>query len=171
MTMMGRADEAHSPDISTAEALRQITERQDAEIERVLDREAAQQVDTVFVTSDTGGTKGSKLARYGQIPTHPLRLLAEHYGKGNEKYPTDPETGIDNWRNGYDWNLSYDALQRHANAFWGGEDIDPETGSPHLIAVAWHCFTMVEWARNEALTAMYDNRQDPRDVLDDSPHV
>lgn len=166
MTMTGRADEAHSPDPTIAE----LIEATDTQVAALLERER-NVADTVFVTSDTGGTKGSKLARYGQIPTHPLRLLAEHYGIGNLKYPTDPETGIDNWRNGYDWHLSYDALQRHANAFWSGEDIDPETGSPHLIAVAWHCFTMVEWARNEALTAMYDNRQDPRDVLDDAPHV
>jgi len=100
----------------------------------------------VRVTSSTGGAKGSKVARFDLIPTGPLWELAEHYGKGAIKY--ERVNGMDNWRNGYDWHLSYAALQRHANAFWDGEDIDPETGSKHLIAVAWHAFTLVEFMKS-----------------------
>lgn len=37
-------------------------------------------------------------------------------------------------------------LMRHLLAFWNGEDIDVETGSPHIVASAWHCLTMVEFA-------------------------
>ena len=97
----------------------------------------------VRVTSTTGASKGSKPARFDLIPTGPLWELAEHYGKGALKYA--PVNGRDNWRNGYDWHLSYAALQRHANAFWAGEDIDAETGSKHLIAVAWHAFALAEF--------------------------
>lgn len=109
-------------------------------------------------TADSGGAKGVKLARFDQIPAYPLRLLAEKYGKGNDKYPAT--NGIDNWRNGYPWHLSYGAMMRHANAFWLGEDIDPDDGTPHLIAVAWHAFTMTEWSRHPGLVAKYDTRQD-----------
>jgi hypothetical protein len=93
----------------------------------------------IRVTSATGGQKGSKLARFDLIPTVPFQELAEHYGKGAKKYDDD------NWRKGYDWRLSYAALSRHLTAFWGGEDLDPETGTPHVICAAWHCFALREF--------------------------
>lgn len=111
----------------------------------------------VRITSDTGGAKESKLARHDQIPTYPLHCLAEHYGAGNAKYPT-PAGEKDNWRKGYNWSLSYAAMQRHANAFWSGEDIDAETGHSHLTAVAWHAFALLEWSRHPEL-ARFDDRQ------------
>lgn len=92
--------------------------------------------DETIHISETGGRKAGNLERYDLIPTEPLRLLAKHYGVGSLKYDDD------NWQKGYDWRLSYAALQRHVNQFWAGEDIDAETGSPHLIAAAWHCFTL-----------------------------
>lgn len=88
----------------------------------------------------TGAQKGEKLARFDLIPIRPLWLLAEHFGKGARKYLPR------NYERGYDWSLSYAAAQRHLNAFWGGDDIDPETGSPHLIAAAWHCLALVEFS-------------------------
>ena len=96
----------------------------------------------IRVTSETGGQKGAKLARFDLMPVDALRELAEHYGKGEKKYPT--EAGIPNFRKGYDISLSYAALQRHANQFWGGEDIDAETGSNHMIAAAWHALYIVQ---------------------------
>lgn len=113
--------------------------------------------------SQTGGAKDSKLARFDQIPSYPLRLLAERYGAGNQKYETGPGE-LDNWRKGYAWSLSYAAMQRHANAFWSGEDIDPDSGQPHLAAVAWHAFTLLEWGRHPELAEKYDDRQDPRSI-------
>lgn len=113
-------------------------------------------------TSDSGAQKGSKLARYDMIPADALDELARHYGKGAEKYAAfDSGDGlgkIDNWRRGYDWSLSYAALQRHAWAFWNREDIDEETGSKHLIAAAWHCLTMAHWMNNPELAQKYDDR-------------
>ncbi len=88
---------------------------------------------------DTGGEKGSKLARFDLIPTEPLTKLAEHYGAGAEKYEDR------NWERGYDWSLSYAALQRHLISWWGGEDIDEETKSNHLVAVIWHAFALLEY--------------------------
>ncbi len=93
------------------------------------------------VNEATGGEKGQKLARFDLIPAHPLWLLAEHYGRGARKYADR------NWERGYDWSLSFQAMQRHAWLYWQGEDIDPETGSPHLVAVAWHAFALLEYAR------------------------
>lgn len=87
--------------------------------------------------SRTGGEKGVKLERFDLIPVEALTKLATHYGIGAEKYDDNQ------WRKGYEWSKSYAALQRHLTAFWGGEDIDPETGSPHMAAVAWHAFTLM----------------------------
>lgn len=88
------------------------------------------------VDPDTGAQKGAKLAKFGLIPQGPLRELAEHFGKGSLKYADH------NWRRGYNWSLSYDALCRHLQQFWDGEDYDEETGSKHIIAVAWHALAL-----------------------------
>lgn len=87
--------------------------------------------------SSTGGEKGVKLERFDLIPIEALTALATHYGVGARKYADNQ------WRKGYEWSKSYAALQRHLTAWWGGEDIDAETGSSHLAAVAWHAFTLL----------------------------
>lgn len=99
------------------------------------------EVETRVVDPTTGGEKGSKAERFDLIPVDALTALARHYGRGAEKYSDE------NWLRGYDWKLSYAALQRHANAWWAGEDVDPETGSSHMTAVAWHAFTLFVFAR------------------------
>ena len=86
----------------------------------------------------TGAEKGVKLARYDLIPTEPLRILAEHYGRGAQKYAER------NWELGLDWSKLYAAAQRHLNQFWAGEDIDPETQTPHVISAAWMCFALCQ---------------------------
>ncbi len=91
----------------------------------------------------TGGAKGSKPARFDLIPPDVLWELATHYGLGEEKYPS-PEPGVMNWQLGYNYSLSYAALQRHLFQWSQGEDFDPETGSHHLIAVMWHA-TCLRW--------------------------
>lgn len=93
----------------------------------------------VRVTSSTGGQKGTKPARFDLLPPRALTTVAELYGKGAEKYDDH------NWRKGYDWSLSFAAMMRHAWAFWGGEDIDPETGLPHMASVAFHALGLLEF--------------------------
>lgn len=91
----------------------------------------------VRTTSATGGQKGTKLERFDLLPVGALTTLARHYGVGALKYDDNQ------WRKGYEWSKSYAAMQRHLTEFWGGQDIDPETGSPHMAAVAWHAFTLL----------------------------
>lgn len=116
-------------------------------------------LDEVRVTADTGGAKGSKPARFDLIPSEALTLLATHFGHGADKYPE--VNGVDNWRNGYPWSLSFAAMQRHLWAFWGGEDIDPETGRPHMVAAAWHAMVMLTFMARPDLQR-FDDRQDVR---------
>lgn len=112
----------------------------------------------VRTESATGGRKGVKRARHSMIPADVLHELAEHYGVGAEKYETG-DGGLDNWRLGYEWSKSIDSLHRHLNAFEQGEDIDPETGSKHVIAVMWHAAALAHWMNNPALVEQYDDRQ------------
>lgn len=91
------------------------------------------------VTSETGGQKGKKLARFDLLPVGPLTEVARLYGRGAEKYADR------NWERGYDWSLSFAAMQRHAWAFWGGESIDPETERHHLASVVFHALALMEY--------------------------
>lgn len=93
--------------------------------------------ETRITNATTGASKGSKAARFDLIPVPALTELAELYGFGVKKYAAR------NWEGGYDLSLSYAALQRHANAWWGGEDTDEETTLSHMAAVAWHAFTLM----------------------------
>jgi hypothetical protein len=92
------------------------------------------------IKAESGGEKCSKLAQMADIPASVMLELMEHYGKGREKYPGD-ENGP-NYAKGYPWSLSYNAAMRHLLQFWGGEDCDPDTGSKHVIAAAWHCICL-----------------------------
>lgn len=91
----------------------------------------------VIVTDQTtGGQKGQKLERFDLIPSEFETALARHYGKGAAKYADR------NWERGYSWSLSVGALRRHLALWLEGEDYDPENGSSHLIAVAWHAIAL-----------------------------
>jgi len=87
--------------------------------------------------AETGGEKGQKLARFDLIPANALIHLAEHYGKGAAKYADR------NWERGYDWRLSFAAIQRHSWQFWSGETYDEDTGSHHMAAVAFHALALI----------------------------
>jgi len=91
----------------------------------------------VRTTSSTGAEKGTKPERFDLLPAEALAAVARHYGVGAAKYSAHY------WRKGYEWSKSYAALQRHANAFWAGEDIDEETGSPHMAGVAFHALSLI----------------------------
>jgi hypothetical protein len=96
----------------------------------------------VRTVSSTGGEKGTKPERHDLIPIDPLNLLAELYGRGAAKYAAH------NWRRGYNWSNSYAAAQRHMTAFWNGEDIDPEMGTPHVINAAFHMFALAQFMQD-----------------------
>lgn len=87
----------------------------------------------------TGGQKGQKQEQYSMIPVDPLAEVARVYGYGAQKYDRD------NWRKGYAWSLSLDALLRHIEQFRRGESVDTESGRKHLAHAAFHLFTLMEY--------------------------
>lgn len=98
--------------------------------------------DEIRVTNPvTGAEKGQKPARFDLIPALPLADVARHYGIGARKYEDR------NWERGYNWSLSFGAIQRHLWAFWDGEDLDPDadTTTTHLAAVVFHALALMEF--------------------------
>ena len=93
------------------------------------------------VNEKTGGAKGQKDAQLGAIDPLSLLELAKVAGYGTDKYERY------NFLKGYNWSLSFDALCRHAFAFWAGEDMDPESGLPHMAHAAFHCLALVAYQR------------------------
>lgn len=92
------------------------------------------------VTSATGGQKGRRLAELGTLCPKALLELAKVGGYGARKYARY------NFLNGYDWSLSYDALQRHLLQFWAGDDKYDESGLYHLGHAAWHCLALLAFS-------------------------
>ena len=99
--------------------------------------------ETRLTDPTTGAQKGMKIERFDLIPPVPLRYIATVYGFGSKKYDDN------NWFKGYPWSWSVGALERHLNAWKAGEDVDPESGLPHLAHAAWHCITLMEFARSQ----------------------
>lgn len=72
---------------------------------------------------------GAVKTQYHLIPSTALTGMAKVFKLGADKY------GAYNWRNEpVDISTYYSAIMRHLIAYWEGEDIDPESGQPHL----WH---------------------------------
>lgn len=96
----------------------------------------------VRVTSETGGEKGKKPEAMGLIPPEALLELGRIYSMGAEKYDDH------NYLKGYDWSLSFSALLRHVLAAENGEWLDDESGLPHVMHAAWHCFALYMFERH-----------------------
>lgn len=106
-------------------------------------------VGEVRTTSATGGHKGVKEERFDLLPPEALAVVARHYAIGARKY------GEHNWRKGHEWSKAYAAMQRHLHSWLGGEDLDPETNSPHLAAVVAHALTLLTFSQEHP---EYDDR-------------
>lgn len=106
----------------------------------------------IRTTSATGGQKGVKAQRHSLLPRHGLDVIAEVFGFGAQKYDDH------NWRRGYEWSKSYDALQRHLTAWWDGEDIDPESGLSHLGHAGFHILVLATWERLDGQGSQFDDR-------------
>ena len=91
------------------------------------------------VDPNTGAMKASKSCQLGFVDPLALEILGEVAGFGAVKYDKF------NYLKGYDWTLSINALYRHFLKFQQGEDIDPESGLPHMAHAAWHALNLVSY--------------------------
>jgi hypothetical protein len=87
----------------------------------------------------TGGQHGAKQTQIGALDPVSLMILGRVAGMGALKYSAF------NYLNGFDWSLAYNAMQRHANLFWAGENTDPESGLPHIAHAAWMALALLSF--------------------------
>ena len=84
-----------------------------------------------------GKKNDSEKTRLDLIPCEAIEAIGQAFTHGAGKY------GDHNWRRGIDFSRLYGATLRHLNAFWAGEDIDADSGLPHLaLAGAEICMLM-----------------------------
>lgn len=103
-------------------------------------------------TSRTGGQKGVKPQRHSLVPKEGIDVIAEVFAFGATKYADH------NWRRGYEWSKSYDAMLRHLTAWWSGEDVDPESGLSHLGHAGFHMMALATWERLGGRYEEFDDR-------------
>lgn len=93
--------------------------------------------------SATGGEKGVKAEKFSLLPRAGLAAIARVFGFGAQKYSSH------NWRKGYEWSLSFDALERHIQAAKDGETYDAESGEPHLAHAGFHILALLTWLEEQ----------------------
>lgn len=76
--------------------------------------------------ADEGRKDDAGKAPFHLIPPEVLFELAEVLRYGEAKYAAR------NWEKGMHWSRPFSAAMRHLWAWWRGEDLDPESGLPHL---------------------------------------
>ena len=91
-------------------------------------------VDTRAVKADIGKP------RLSLIPSESLLGVATVFGHGTEKY------GAHNYRKGFDHTRPLDAACRHILAIQDGEDLDLDSGLPHVYH-AICSLIMYDWSR------------------------
>lgn len=102
---------------------------------------------------DTGTTIGYKAdagkPRMELLPVLPLTLAAEVFTFGAKKYAESEEAFANNWLQGMRFGRMYGAMQRHLMAFWNGEELDPESGKPHLAHALCCLMMLTEYAHTD----------------------
>lgn len=112
----------------------------------------------------TGYPDDNPKTRFGEqkppmsdVPTTALRALGLVMRNGARKY------GRLNWRrHAVSATVYYDAAERHLMAWLDGEDLDPESGLPHLAHVMACCAILLDAAAHGKLN---DNRLAAEDVV------
>ena len=86
--------------------------------------------------------------RLDLLPIDPLLAISKVLAFGAQKY------GDHNWRSqkdgGFVWGRLYAATLRHQFAFWNDEDLDAESGLPHLAHAACNIIFLLEFMNEQS---------------------
>ena len=83
---------------------------------------------TTIKASNPKDAIGIKKVPQSVLPSGPIMEMGLGMMEGALKY------GAHNYRAiGVRASVYYDAAERHLKAFWEGEDIDPDSGLPHIV--------------------------------------
>jgi len=92
----------------------------------------------------TGGVKdNASKPRMDLIPAKPLFGVGRVLAFGARKYKPN------NWRLGLRYSDTFASAQRHLLAFMDGEDLDPETGLPHVDQALCQIMFLSEYFHSE----------------------
>ncbi len=87
-----------------------------------------------------GGVKDNRSKpRVDLIPSRPLMAVGKVLAFGARKYKPH------NWRLGLGWSDTYASAMRHLLSFMDGDDIDPESGEPHIINALCQVLFLAEY--------------------------
>jgi len=89
---------------------------------------------------------------FSLLSVQALKDVAVVAQMGMEKYDRD------NWRKGLPWTEVLDSALRHQFAWLEGENLDVESGLPHLAHAMWNLMTLLDYAVNHPEC---DDRPDP----------
>lgn len=96
------------------------------------------------VTSNDRGT-GARFndgkARFDLVPLTSLEGAARVFEVGAKKYAPW------NWAKGMPWSVPYACLMRHMEAWYRGEDVDPETGQSHISHAMCNLIMLAHYER------------------------
>lgn len=96
----------------------------------------------------------------GCLPPKALAATARVLTFGAKKY------GRDNWHKAPAFSTYYDALLRHLNAWWGGEDLDPDTGQSHLAHATCCVLFLLEFVERPLVPV-----NDDRPMVPENPEL
>lgn len=88
----------------------------------------------------TGMRFNTGKAELHQVPTSLKFAVAKVLMYGEQKYAKG------NWRLGMKWTTASDCLERHMASWLDGEDLDDESGLPHLYHAAANIAMLIEYS-------------------------